>query len=119
MHLSWPPFKNSIGDFMKIFVTDLTGKTTSFEPEEDWSLMEAIRDSGLHITAECGGALACATCHVYVDSHWVGRLEQPSEDEREMLEEARDPKSNSRLSCQVMMTPELDGLQVTIAPDFD
>jgi len=104
---------------MKITVTDPGGNSKTFEPEEDWSLMESIRDAGMPILAECGGALACATCHVYVAEAWLDKLEPMSEDEKDMLEEAYEPKPNSRLSCQITMTPDLDGLEVTIAPGFD
>lgn len=65
------------------------------------------------IIGECGGGLACATCHCYVDAAWVDRLPAPSRDESEMLESAADErKPNSRLSCQIVVTAELDGLSV-------
>ncbi|MFX4221312.1 MAG: 2Fe-2S iron-sulfur cluster-binding protein [Thalassobaculum sp.] len=78
--------------------------------------MEVIRDWGLPILAECGGACACATCHVYVDEEWLDKLPPRSEEEEEKLDEAFDVRDNSRLSCQILMSDELDGLHVTIAP---
>jgi 2Fe-2S ferredoxin len=81
------------------------------------SLMEAARQSGVDgIVAQCGGACACATCHVYVSSSWLAKLEPPDEMEEGMLENAWQPRENSRLSCQIPLTAELDGLEVTV-PD--
>lgn len=77
--------------------------------------MEAAVQHGVRgIVALCGGACACATCHVYVDAAWLGKL-QPREDMEEgMLECAFEPGENSRLSCQIHVTAELDGLVVTV-----
>lgn len=79
------------------------------------TLMEAARQHNVTgIVAQCGGACACATCHVYVANSWLGKLE-PSEDmEQGMLETAWQPRSNSRLSCQVHLTAKLSGLEVTV-----
>ena len=77
--------------------------------------MEIIRDYGLPIKAECGGACCCATCQVYVDSEWVEKLYPMREDEDEMLDETFDRKENSRLSCQILMSEDLDGLTLTLA----
>ena len=101
---------------MKITVTDQTGKTTDIEGEEDWQLMEAIRDAGLPIKAECGGACASATCHVYIDPDWFGKTGGPNEDEADMLDLAFELQDTSRLACQILLTEELDGLKVTLAP---
>lgn len=76
-----------------------------------------IRDHGLPIKAECGGACACATCHVYVEGDWADKLEPAHDEEVEMLDEAFDVKDNSRLSCQIIMNETLDGLEVTLAPE--
>jgi 2Fe-2S ferredoxin len=79
------------------------------------SLMEVARQHGVvGVVAACGGACACATCHVYVDRPWLGKLGTPEEMEQGMLETAWEPRDNSRLSCQVPMTAELDGLTVTV-----
>ncbi|MCB1651951.1 MAG: 2Fe-2S iron-sulfur cluster binding domain-containing protein [Alphaproteobacteria bacterium] len=100
---------------MKIFVTDQEGKDYELEAVEGWRVMEIIREYGLPIKAECGGACACATCHVYVDPAWVDKLPDMREDEEEMLDEAFNLKENSRLSCQLIMDESLDGLKVTLA----
>ncbi len=77
------------------------------------SVMEGAVNNGIDgILAECGGALSCATCHIYVDEAWTAKVEPPSEMETDMLEVVSDPKENSRLSCQIMMKDELDGLVV-------
>jgi len=78
--------------------------------------MEGAIDNGVSgIVAECGGACACATCHAYIDPAWVDKLEAPEDMEQGMLEAAKDPKSNSRLICQVEMTEDLDGITLTVA----
>jgi ferredoxin, 2Fe-2S len=79
------------------------------------TLMEAARQHGIQgVVAQCGGACACATCHVYIDPAWAKRLEPREEMEECMLEIAWQPRDNSRLSCQIHITAELDGLQVTV-----
>jgi len=104
---------------MKIFVTDPEGVEHELEALEGWRVMEIIRDYGLPIKAECGGACSCATCHVYVDEDWVGKLIPKREDEEDMLDQAFDVQDNSRLSCQLIMSEALDGLRVKIAPSGD
>ncbi len=78
------------------------------------SVMRAAVDAGVPgIVAECGGSLMCATCHVYVDEAWTDRAGGPGEEEDEMLEETLSPRDGrSRLSCQLVVSPELDGLVV-------
>lgn len=66
------------------------------------------------IVGECGGCCNCATCHCYVDDAWHERAGEPCDTEKDMLEYTVDPKSNSRLSCQIVMTDELDGLVVRL-----
>ncbi|MER9477475.1 2Fe-2S iron-sulfur cluster-binding protein [Mesorhizobium sp. M0520] len=78
--------------------------------------MLAIRDSGLDITALCGGCASCATCHVYVDEGWLAHLKPPAEIEDAMLDVTDERRPNSRLSCQIKLTDDLDGLTVTLAP---
>ena len=102
---------------MKIIVTDYDGKTHELEGLEGWRVMEVIRDWGLDMKAECGGACACATCEVYVDEEWVEKLNPASDEEEDMLDQVPDAKGNSRLSCQILMSEELDGLKVTLAPN--
>ncbi len=72
----------------------------------------AVKNSVPGIEAECGGACACATCHVYVDDTWVEKTGSPDAMEEDMLDFASEPKPTSRLSCQIKVTPELDGLVV-------
>ncbi len=102
---------------MKLIVTDREGKVHELEALEGWRAMEVIRDYGLPIKAECGGACSCATCHVYVAEEWLGKLFPPREEEIEMLDQAFHVHDNSRLSCQILMSDALDGLHVTLAPE--
>jgi ferredoxin, 2Fe-2S len=102
---------------VKIIATDRQGKESTLEGRDGWSVMEILRDAGLDIAAECGGACACATCHVYVNDGWYAKLPPPSESEIDMLDMALAVEPNSRLSCQITCGPELDGIQLTIAPD--
>lgn len=99
-----------------VHVTDQAGNAHTLEGLDGWRLMEIIRDHGLNLNAECGGACACATCHVYVDDAWLEKLPPQSEEEVNMLDDAMMVEDNSRLSCQIMMTPSLDGLRVSLAP---
>lgn len=101
---------------MKIHVTDQDGNEHTLDAIEGWRVMEIIRDHGLPIKAECGGACACATCHVYVDDNWLGRLHPMRDEEQDMLDVAPDVTDNSRLSCQIIMDEAFDGLKVTLAP---
>src|SRR6218665_681589 len=101
---------------MKITVTDQAGEVHQLEGLEGWRVMEAIGDWGLDIKAECGGALSCATCHVYVDKDWLDAVGAPSDEEEDMLDSVGDVKANSRLRCQILMSDALDGLTLTLAP---
>lgn len=77
------------------------------------TVMEGAINNGIDgILAECGGALSCATCHVYVDDAWMDKVEPADEMEKDMLEVVSGPKDNSRLSCQLHIKQELDGLIV-------
>jgi 2Fe-2S ferredoxin len=78
------------------------------------SVMEgALQNNVEGIDADCGGSMACATCHVYVSENWLNKLEKIHDAEKDMLDMAYDPKKNSRLSCQIIVTDDLDGLEVT------
>jgi 2Fe-2S ferredoxin len=101
---------------MRIFVTDMQGTEHELEGIEGWRVMEIIKDYGLPIKAECGGCCSCATCHVYVDPAWVDKLYPMQDEEQDLLDTAPDVKDNSRLSCQILMSDELDGLRLTLAP---
>ena len=98
---------------MKIVARDRKGTDHSIEGTDGWTVMEALRDAGLPITAECGGACACATCHVYVDEAWREKVGPPSPMEEDMLDFGFDVRPNSRLSCQIKVSDELDGLVVS------
>ena len=103
---------------MKIVATDRKGAEHIVEGRDGWSVMEILRDAGLPIAAECGGACACATCHVYVEGGWYEKLTPPSDAEVDMLDMALAVEpGRSRLSCQVVCADELDGIKVTIAPE--
>ena len=99
----------------KITYVEHTGFRHDVEAENGFTVMEmAIRNSVPGITAECGGACACATCHVYVDDAWTETAGAPSAMEEDMLDFAHDVRPNSRLSCQIKVKPEFDGLTVHI-----
>ena len=104
---------------LHIVCTDREGVTHTLPALEGWRVMEIIRDNGLPIKAECGGALECATCHVYVANEWWDKLIPKSDEEDEKLDEAFLVKRTSRLSCQILMRDDLDGLEVTLAPETD
>ena len=97
---------------MKIIGTDRQGNTKEVEGRDGWSVMEILRDAGFDIAAECGGACACATCHVFVEPEWEAKTGARTEAESAMLNFAAEVKPNSRLSCQIPVTAELEGLVV-------
>lgn len=97
----------------KIKFIEPNGKERVVEVPLGWSIMEgAVKNLVPGIDADCGGACACATCHVYVDPAWAEKLPAKSDMEETMLDFAQDLESNSRLSCQIKVTAELDGLTV-------
>ena len=100
---------------VKINFIDHTGETRAVEAETGSTVMEAaIRNAVPGILAECGGACACATCHVYVDESGKEKTGDPSPMEEDMLDFAFDVRPTSRLSCQIKITDDLDGLSVTV-----
>jgi ferredoxin, 2Fe-2S len=101
---------------MKVICTDIEGKEHILEATEEWSVMEIIREGGLPILAQCGGSCACATCHVYVDAAWKGKIPEPNEEEIGMLDGAFEVTQDSRLACQIIFNKALDGLKVKLAP---
>lgn len=101
---------------MKIKVIDRSGAEHELDALSGWRVMEIIRDHALPIKAECGGCLSCATCHIYVDESWLAKLPPITPEETAMLDEAFEVRDNSRLSCQILMREELDGLTITLAP---
>jgi 2Fe-2S ferredoxin len=99
---------------MRIILVDGKGRERELAAIEGWRVMEIIRDHGFPIVAECGGACACGTCQVEVDPQWAAKLHESREDELDMLDQNYGGEW-SRLSCQLIMTPELDGLRVRLA----
>ena len=98
----------------KITYKDNHGNSKTIEVEKGLSVMEgAIQNDIPGIDADCGGSMACATCHVYVEEKWLHKLPKPEEAEVDMIDMAYEPKKNSRLSCQLIVSDELDGLKVT------
>ena len=98
----------------KITYKDFQGNSKTIEVENGLSVMEgAIQNDIPDIDADCGGAMACATCHVYVEEKWLNKLPKAEEAEIDMIDMAYEPKNNSRLSCQLIVGEELDGLIVT------
>ncbi len=79
--------------------------------------METLREFDWGVAAICGGMCSCATCHIYIDPEWESRLPSPMSDERDLITELSHTQSNSRLSCQLDFTANLEGLRITIAPD--
>ena len=98
----------------KITYKDLEGNSKTIEVENGLSVMEgAIQNNIPGIDADCGGSMACATCHVYVEEKWLDKLPKAEEGEVDMIDMAFEPKKNSRLSCQLIVSDEIDGLEVT------
>ena len=101
----------------KITFVDSAGTAQTVDGEVGSTVMEtAIKSSVPGIEAECGGACACATCHVYVDEAWMEKTGAASPMEQDMLDFAYDVRPTSRLSCQIKVTDALDGLVVRVPP---
>ncbi len=100
----------------KISIVDSTGNTVEVNAQVGLTVMEVAVDNNIAgIVAECGGACACATCHAYIDEAWLDRLPAMDDMEDAMLDSVLDRRPNSRLSCQIEITDELDGLVLTAA----
>ena len=99
----------------KITYIEHNGKSHTVEISNGLSVMEgAVQNNIPGIDADCGGSMACATCHVYVKEEWFNKLQKKEEGEDDMLDMAFEPKTNSRLSCQLMVTDQLEGLVVNL-----
>lgn len=99
----------------RITFIDIDGNTSQISADIGDSLMEAAVKNGVDgIVADCGGACACATCHVYIDKSWQNKVNSFGETEEDMLEMVEDFTENSRLSCQIQVTESLDGLVVNL-----
>jgi 2Fe-2S ferredoxin len=100
----------------QIHVTERSGARRVIDAEVGLSLMEALRENGVdELLALCGGCCSCATCHVYVGPQSFDALPPVSEDEDGLLDSSDARQANSRLSCQIRLTPVLNDLEVTIA----
>ena len=98
----------------KITYKDNQGNSKTIDIENGLTVMEgAIQNDISGIDADCGGAMACATCHVYVEEKWLNKIPKAEEAEVDMIDMAFEPNKNSRLSCQIIVSDELDGLTVT------
>ena len=99
-----------------INVTTRDGRTRAIEGASGRSLMENLRAGGIEeILALCGGCCSCATCHVQIGEEWLGALPPMSEEEDDLLATSGERHANSRLSCQILFTPALDGIELTVA----
>jgi len=97
----------------KITYTDHQGNSKTIEVEKGLTVMEgAIQNDISGIDADCGGSMACATCHVYVEEKWLDKIPKAEEAEVDMIDMAYEPKKNSRLSCQLIVSDELEGLVI-------
>lgn len=105
-------------EMIKVNVTNRDGSEVTLEAEEGLSLMEIMRDQELAVEAICGGCASCGTCHIYVDEAWLEIAGPRNEDEHALLEffEKFDA-THSRLSCQIKISGELDGLKLALAPE--
>ena len=98
----------------KITYIDQKGNSKTIQVENGLSVMEgAVQNNIPGIDADCGGSMACATCHVYVEDSWLNKISKAEDAENDMIDMAYNPKKNSRLSCQIIVNDELDGLEVT------
>jgi len=99
----------------KITYIEHSGKSHTIEVANGLSVMEgAVQNNIPGIDADCGGSMACATCHVYVKEEWFNKLSKKEDGEEDMLDMAFEPKKNSRLSCQLMVSDQIDGLVVNL-----
>ena len=99
----------------KITYIEYNGKTHTIDVSKGLSVMEgAVQNNISGIDADCEGGMACATCHVYVKEEWFDKLPKKEDGEEDMLDMAYEPKKNSRLSCQLTVSEELEGLVVKL-----
>ena len=98
---------------VKISYIENNGTSHTVDVAEGLTVMEgAVQNNIPGIDADCGGGMACATCHVYVKDEWFDKINKKSEGEDDMIDQAYEPKKSSRLSCQIQVSPEIDGLEV-------
>jgi 2Fe-2S ferredoxin len=99
---------------IKVVITDLSGAVHELAAKPGDSIMQLARAAQLPVAGDCNGSLACATCHMIVDPEWAGKLAPVSEDEEAMLDAVFNLSPTSRLSCQIRMTPALDGIRLAL-----
>ena len=98
----------------KINYIDHSGNKLEIDVDNGLTVMEgAVQNNVPGIDADCGGSMACATCHVYVEHSWFNKINAPEDAEKDMIDMAYKPEKNSRLSCQIIVSDELNGLTVT------
>ena len=103
---------------VRLVVTNRAGQQVKVEASSGISLMENIRELDSSVDSICGGLCACATCHVHIDPAWANRLPQRQEEETLLISDSANYiAEQSRLSCQIQLTKDLDGLEFTIAPE--
>lgn len=102
---------------IRLNVVDRNGGEHEVETPPEGSLMETLRELDYGVAAICGGMCSCATCHVYIAPEWLDRLPEQQSDEGDLLAELQFRQDNSRLSCQLQLQPEYDGLRLTLAPE--
>ena len=100
-----------------ILVIDRHGEEHEVEAVTGLPLMETLRDLSYGVAAICGGQCCCGTCHVYVEDAWLEKLPPPAGDETELVDELEYQQSNSRLSCQIIVSDALTGLSLKLAPE--
>lgn len=102
----------------KLIVVTRNGEARAVDSEVGLSVMEVIRENGFdELLALCGGCCSCATCHIYVDPAFAERLPRIESDENDLLDSSNNRRAESRLSCQLVFSENLDGLRVAIAPE--
>ncbi len=102
---------------IKIQVTDLDGVSHEIEGQQGDRLMELLREYDWGVAAICGGMCSCGTCHVFLDEAWTSRFPAPDVDEEDLVEMLEYGQQNSRLSCQLTLEADHDGLSLTLAPE--
>ena len=102
----------------KIKVTDRDGNQQEIDAYDGNSLMETLRDEGFGVEAICGGQCACATCHCFIDALWFEKIGLPGSDEKELMESLDHyDEKKSRLTCQIEVSPKVEGLSLVVAPE--
>lgn len=101
---------------MKISVIDRRGNEHELELLAGEPMVNSLSATSL-VEATCGGCCSCATCQIYVDTHWLQRLPEAGPDETALLSDLLNSRSNSRLACQLVATADMDGMRVTVAPE--